>query len=1108
MIPSAPGRGRAALALAALIMALWGVWLCSPYLIHGRFSYYRQHDTADSNAAFFTGQPEYARRGLAGYWTPSAATGVDARANGKHTMPLIDALFRLVPRWWLTGAWLAFETAAAAVGMLLLLHWRLGVAVLPAAAGAMAFSLMFGGPGAHSGFFLGYGTIVPGFPFLLLALTWAGGQVRSRASAAAALAGVVLACSASATIVAAALLLAAIWFAAIEPRATRRHAWVLAVCAIVFAIIAAPTFAAMAMHAADSHRTLWPRVPYGFASEADVWTSQRAAALALLRIHAPLLVVAAAGWLLGGFRSRAFTVILALTGIVILQIFLMVPIRAALRAAYEPFATFQLDRMNVFVPFLAAAAAALGLGQLFVIGRALASRPLRGAVLTIATVASLVMAGFVASRSMQVNTEREAARRAGSTYAAMFQRPALTALASATRDQQPFRIATFADANATAGQHPGYAWAYGFETADGYLNLYPARYHSFWGAVAKPTLDRSDTLREYFEHWGNRLYLFTAFLDAEKPRQASGGFNIALLALANVRYLVSAVELADPRLVLWPGVQGAPQWAAQTDVESDTVAPRVFVYENTAVLPRFFVTHQSRTFPSLRELIGGLERADAGELRRTVFLEAGEGPGADAVTASEPEPASNVRLLAYTADRIELEVTTPRAGTLVITNNFSRFWRAAIDQRPASLFRADGAFQGLSVPQGVSRVTLTYDPPYALPFWLRALLAAAAVGAFALAASWMQKRLAVRRGTARAWAVVAAAAAVIVVGAVALSARARQDVHPWADGGWPFRQALIIDNPKGMSTPLDLPVLIERDERDTAFWSHVQSAAMVHFSDAAGRPLASELEQFDLQNRRMSAWVLVPGLDMRGRTIYLNFGAGKADALPPSSVWSGSYAAVWHMNDDPQAVRVTDSSGSGHDGAFQPEMAGRWRVPGRIAGAARFNGVTDRATMPPSDAWPFYQDDWAIELWLKPVDQGQRNFSLLEYGPGPMLFHHRVANILKLERLEPAEDYSFHAASLTYGVWNHVALVRSGARIKVVINGALAEGRLGPEGFARMVHGVTIGGGFQGPLEGEMDEVRLLKGPALPGWGRAVYLAQTGGLVTAGAIDARGTRAP
>ena len=48
----------------------------------------------------------------------------------------------------------------------------------------------------------------------------------------------------------------------------------------------------------------------------------------------------------------------------------------------------------------------------------------------------------------------------------------------------------------------------GFQTIDGYADIYPLRYkHSFERIIAKE-LDRNKAYSDYFRKWGSRVYLF------------------------------------------------------------------------------------------------------------------------------------------------------------------------------------------------------------------------------------------------------------------------------------------------------------------------------------------------------------------------------------------------------------------------------------------------------------------------------------------------------------------------------------------------------------------------------------------------------------------------
>ena len=1094
--PSVRRGGVAAAAMVAL--AMWASWLSFPALGHGPSSYIRLHDTADSVAAFYIGQPQYASRDLIGLWTPSAGAGVDARANGKHGIPLLDVVFRATRgQWWVPGALLWAATFTAAASTVLLLWRHLAVPLPLAMLAAVWFSLMYDRTPGLSGFYLGYGAIVPALPLVILGLAWASRQTAARAAAGAVLIGGVLGLSSSVTLVVLSLPLVLAWLCVVEPGSRRRHLAVFAVCAVSFAIVAAPVFAAMAAHAPDGHRTLWPAVPYGFDNAEEVWRAQQAAALDLLAVNAPLFVIAVIGWMIGRFRSRALSVLIVASALIVFHVYVVAIARVVVGLIHEPFATFQFDRLAVFLPFLAAAAGVLGLYYILVFCRARGRRAsVAGTVAT--AIACAAIALVIGQRSVRANEAREADRQRGSTYSAFFDKPALRDLARRSERGEVFRVATFADGNWGSGQHAGFAWVHGLETADGYLNLYPRRYHALWAAIVAPALDASDVLREYFEHWGNRIYLFNPFSDGTHAQPAGDAFNLDLLSLLNVRFIASAMPLTDPRLTLLP----TP--AAETTGPGTIGGLRV--YENETALPRFFVTSRSREFETPEAVLAALSDAGVAQLRDTVFVERGDGTAPRASRESH-EPVS-VRVARYTADRIELHVDAPTGGTLVVTNNYSPHWHATVGGQPVDIIRADYAFQGIPIQPGAHDVVLTYAPRYAFSPFAQTV----GIGAVLVAGAWILSahgnRRAGRPSSAsrrlRLVTVSTVAVTAIIVG-VAARAAARSGSHadPWIAGQWPYREAMTVSHPKAMRGPIDVPLLVRRGTADTRFWEATTSPRAIRFADENGRVLPYEIEQFDRAGRRFAAWVRIPALTTAERTIYLYYGDADApDGQAPQDLWRSTYAAVWHMSDDRDGAVLRDST-SAHHARLQPDMVGRWRIAGEIGGAVRFDGRQDRAVVPLSADLQLGHEGWAVEFWVNPAVQGNRNFGLFQYGTSPMLFHLRYANVLKLERARPEADWSFHAASLDFDRWTHVALVRTQTRLNVVVNGSMraslpATG-IEDDGPAE----ITLGAGFQGTLEGALDEVRVRRGALPPGWSRTMYLAQTEGLIARGRVESR-----
>ncbi len=65
---------------------------------------------------------------------------------------------------------------------------------------------------------------------------------------------------------------------------------------------------------------------------------------------------------------------------------------------------------------------------------------------------------------------------------------------------------------ASLGFHPAIAQYNGLQTIDGYVNFYPLSYKRQFRRIIEGELNKSPTLRRYYDTWGNRVYVFSATL--------------------------------------------------------------------------------------------------------------------------------------------------------------------------------------------------------------------------------------------------------------------------------------------------------------------------------------------------------------------------------------------------------------------------------------------------------------------------------------------------------------------------------------------------------------------------------------------------------------------
>ncbi len=280
------------------------------------------------------------------------------------------------------------------------------------------------------------------------------------------------------------------------------------------------------------------------------------------------------------------------------------------------------------------------------------------------------------------------------SYAYFYEKPVLEKLAADTVGKPPFRVVS--PSYGGVDNVPGFMWAYGFDTADGYANIYNLSYNSYWTQVCAPAFAADPTLEEYFHSGVGRVTLWpsaNAASDANGAPSPSRGanqiFDLDLLSLANVRYIITPTPVVDSRLRL---------------VDHDA---RFGIYENTEALPRFFLADGTRTFPTDAALFSALGHAKLSELARTVYLNQKHAPGGASPSSAGSAPGT-VRTSVYSADRMKVSVSCARDCWLVVSQTWSPFWTAKVDGATVPIEPAYGAFQCVRLGAGVHDVSLDY----------------------------------------------------------------------------------------------------------------------------------------------------------------------------------------------------------------------------------------------------------------------------------------------------------------------------------------------------------------------------------------------------------------
>ncbi|WP_010630829.1 DUF6044 family protein [Sporolactobacillus vineae] len=106
---------------------------------------------------------------------------------------------------------------------------------------------------------------------------------------------------------------------------------------------------------------------------------------------------------------------------------------------------------------------------------------------------------------------------------------------------------------ASIGLHPAIAQFNGFYTLDTYNNFYPLSYKHEFRKIIAPELRKNNSVRNYFDKWGGRCYLFTAELGKKYDFRKNSGMRLYHLQL-NINqfkrmggdYILSSVPVVSP----------------------------------------------------------------------------------------------------------------------------------------------------------------------------------------------------------------------------------------------------------------------------------------------------------------------------------------------------------------------------------------------------------------------------------------------------------------------------------------------------------------------------------------------------------------------------------
>ena len=216
-----------------------------------------------------------------------------------------------------------------------------------------------------------------------------------------------------------------------------------------------------------------------------------------------------------------------------------------------------------------------------------------------------------------------------------------------------------------------------------------------------------------------KLRVFQDFMDHVLFTGTGTGINMNALNIANVRYIVAG--------------QGVP---GMNPVYQDEQTGMV-VYENSAALDRAFLVDQVVSVASAEEAWSILNAPTFRPHNEAIVINAPENLLATnttdgvSVTDSLGVSSNSVTMSNYTAQHIQLNVTTDRDRLLVISEvYYAPGWTAWVGGVETPIYQVNQLFRGVVLPAGTHDVELKFSPPSFI--WGRRITAAGTMVVYGL----------------------------------------------------------------------------------------------------------------------------------------------------------------------------------------------------------------------------------------------------------------------------------------------------------------------------------------------------------------------------------------
>lgn len=218
---------------------------------------------------------------------------------------------------------------------------------------------------------------------------------------------------------------------------------------------------------------------------------------------------------------------------------------------------------------------------------------------------------------------------------------------------------------------------YKLPSVEGYDALYNKRYGEFLGFIE------------------NGKVIDSAWSVVSLPKHAEN--TKKAINLLNIKYVVH--KLADNG-VPWT----FPFWTYPQGQFSLIYKDASYeFYQNNKVLPHAYLVGKYRIINEQSRILEAIFSEEFDESRKIVLEE-------DPKINNSEGDIGDVEIISYQPNKIEIAVDSKSNSLLFLADNFDKGWKASVDGKNVSIFRADYTFRAVPVDKGKHAVKFVYEP--------------------------------------------------------------------------------------------------------------------------------------------------------------------------------------------------------------------------------------------------------------------------------------------------------------------------------------------------------------------------------------------------------------